>query len=270
MPGLSLFAVRDVVSEPVVLTAWHGHVLLVTLNRPSVSNGLDVELLEAFSNVWVDAASTQCRAVVLTGAGRNFCGGADLSARRANVGAAELRNIFHPPYLAMASCQKPIIAAVNGAAAGGGLGLALAADLRIAAENARFVPGWVQIGLVPDLGASWFAPRVIGEARAFAWFASGRQLLAAEALAIGLVNEVVPAGGLIEAALQRAQTLADQPGDAVVLTKRLLAASRANGLADQLEAEIRFQDIALAAPTRAEQVAARMARFAKPKAAPFT
>jgi 2-(1,2-epoxy-1,2-dihydrophenyl)acetyl-CoA isomerase len=255
-------------TEAVLLTAWHGHVLLVTLNRPSVSNGLNADLLEAFSKVWLDAASAQCRAVVLTGAGRNFCGGADLAAQRSDAGAAELRNAFHPPFLAMAACQKPVIAAINGAAAGGGLGLALASDMRIAAEDARFVPGWVQIGLVPDLGASWFAPRLIGEARAFAWFVSGRAMPAAEAMAIGLVSEVVPAASLVETALQRAQALADQPGNAAALTKNLLAASRHSGLADQLEAEIRFQDLALAAPRRTEQVAARMARFAKAKAAP--
>jgi 2-(1,2-epoxy-1,2-dihydrophenyl)acetyl-CoA isomerase len=251
--------------EPVLLTAWHGGVMLVTFNRPAVSNGLNIALLQAFSKLWADAAAEQCRAVVLTGAGRNFCGGADLSTPRPNGVAAELREAFHPPYLAMAACQKPIIAAINGAAAGGGLGLALAADIRIAAEDARLVPGWVQIGLVPDLGGSWFAQRLIGEARAFEWFATGRQMPASEALAIGLVNEVVPAESLVAAALRRAQTLAEQPGNAVTLTKRLLAQARGNGLADQLEAEIKYQELAIAAPRRTEQVAARMARFAKPK-----
>jgi 2-(1,2-epoxy-1,2-dihydrophenyl)acetyl-CoA isomerase len=250
-------------TESVLQTAWHDNVMLITLTRPSVSNGLNPELLQAFSKVWAEAAAERCRAVVLTGAGRNFCGGADLAAPRTNTGAAELREVFHPAYLAMAACRKPIIAAINGAAAGGGLGLALASDIRIAAEDARLVPGWVQIGLVPDLGASWFAPRLIGEGRAFAWFASGRPMPAAEALAIGLVSEVVPATSLVETALVRAQALAGQPGDAVALTKRLLAESRGSGLADQLEAEIRFQDLALAAPHRAQQVAARMARFAK-------
>jgi 2-(1,2-epoxy-1,2-dihydrophenyl)acetyl-CoA isomerase len=254
-------------TESVILTEWHDNVLLVTLNRPSVSNGLNPALLQAFSKVWVEAEAERCRVVVLTGAGRNFCGGADLSAQRQNTGASELRDVFHPSYLAMAACCKPIIAAINGAAAGGGLGLALASDIRIAAEDARLVPGWVQIGLVPDLGASWYAPRLIGEGRAFAWFASGRAMPAAEAHAIGLVSELVAPENLVETALARARALAEQPGEAVALTKRLLAASRGNGLADQLEAEIRLQDVALAAPSRAAQVAARMARFAKAKAA---
>jgi 2-(1,2-epoxy-1,2-dihydrophenyl)acetyl-CoA isomerase len=249
--------------NPVILTAWHGAVLLVTLNRPGVSNGLNPALLEAFSKIWVAAASPACRAVVLTGAGRNFCGGADLSLSWGDKGGMELRNSFHPPFLAMIACQKPVIAAVNGAAAGGGLGLALAADIRILAEGARLVPGWAQIGLVPDLGASWLAPRLIGEARTFEWFASGRAMPAAEALAIGLVNEVVPPEALVERALQRAQALAAQPGNAVALTKQLLGESRKNGLADQLEAEVKFQALAIAAPERDAQVAARMASFAK-------
>jgi 2-(1,2-epoxy-1,2-dihydrophenyl)acetyl-CoA isomerase len=249
--------------QPVILRAWHGKVLLVTLNRPHVSNGLNPELLAAFSQVWAEAASPDCRAVVLTGAGRNFCGGADLSAIQAGQSSTDLRDVFHPPFLAMAACQKPVITAINGAAAGGGLGLALASDIRIAADSARFVPGWVQIGLVPDLGGSWFAPRLIGEARTFEWFASGRPMPAAEALGIGLVSEVVPAENLVERALQRAQALAEQPGEAVALTKRLLALSRKNALAEQLEAEVEWQALAIAAPTRAEQVAARMASFKK-------
>jgi len=260
--------VTEVDEQPVILRAWHSAVLLVTLNRPRVSNVLNSELLQEFSNIWAEAASAACRAVVLTGAGRNFCGGADLSAPWPDRGGMPLRDVFHPPYLAMAACQKPIIAAINGSAAGGGLGLALASDIRIAAEGARLVPGWAQIGLVPDLGASWFAPRLIGEARTFEWFASGRAMPVAEALGIGLVSEVVPQETLIERALQRAQALAAQPGNAVALTKQLLADSRKNDLAGQLETEVKYQALALAAPERAAQVAERMASFNKTKAKP--
>jgi 2-(1,2-epoxy-1,2-dihydrophenyl)acetyl-CoA isomerase len=249
--------------QPVILKEWHGAVLFVTLNRPGVSNVLNPELLREFSNIWAEASSPACRVVVLTGAGRNFCGGADLSAQWGDAGGMPLRDLFHPPYLAMAAFQKPIIAAINGAAAGGGLGLALASDIRIAAEGARLVPGWAQIGLVPDLGASWFAPRLVGEARAFEWFASGRAMDTAEALALGLVTEVVPRETLVARALERAQALAAQPGNAVALTKRLLAESRKNALAEQLEAEVKIQDLAIAAPERAAQIAAHMASFTK-------
>jgi 2-(1,2-epoxy-1,2-dihydrophenyl)acetyl-CoA isomerase len=202
--------------------------------------------------------------VVLTGAGTNFCAGADLGAARDRPEQMSLRRAFHPPLLALASLAKPVVAAVNGAAAGGGLGFALAADIRILSETARLVPAWVQIGLVPDVGASWFATRILGEARTFDWFSLGAPMSAQRALELGLASELVPESELVDRALARAKALADQPGDAVPLTKALLAQARTNGLADQLEAEVRVQALAHRAPGRTEQVAARMARFAKP------
>lgn len=220
-------------------------------------------MLHALSQAWADAAADKCRAVVLTGAGKNFCAGADLAAATANPGEMDLRRAFHPQLLALAALQKPVIAAINGAAAGGGLGLALAADIRIMAEGARLVPAWVQIGLVPDLGASWYAVRLLGEGRAFDWFASGDAMSTERAALWGVANSVVPAAQLVERALERAEVLAGQPGLAVPLTKRLLSEASANNLAGQLEAEIRAQRQAHLAPDRSEQVAARMASFSK-------
>ncbi len=249
--------------SPTVLTERRGDVLLVTLNRPQVSNALNPDMLRGLSEAWIEAAGETCHAVVLTGAGRNFCAGADLATAAENPGDMDLRRAFHPQLLALAALKKPVIAAINGAAAGGGLGLALAADLRIMSDNARLVPAWVQIGLAPDLGASWYATRLLGEARAFDWFTMGESMSAERALSLGLANEVTPPDALVARALNRAQALAAQPGLAVPLTKQLLAQARRNGLADQLEAEIRIQTMAHATPGRTEQVAARMASFAR-------
>lgn len=246
-----------------VLTSWRDDVLLITLNRPQVSNACDPHLLSNLGAALETAAGPRCRAVVLTGAGKNFCAGADLAAARDQAEAMSLRGAFHPPLLALASLAKPVVAAVNGAAAGGGLGFALAADVRILSRSARLVPAWVQIGLVPDVGASWFATRLLGEARTFDWFSLGAPMNAERALALGLASELAADAELVDRALERAAALAGQPGDAVPLTKALLRQARNNGLADQLEAEIAAQARAHLAPGRTEQVAVRMGRFAK-------
>jgi 2-(1,2-epoxy-1,2-dihydrophenyl)acetyl-CoA isomerase len=248
-------------TSPAVVTERRGAVLLVTLNRPHVSNALNPDMLRALSAAWLEAKDENCRAVVLTGAGRHFCAGADLAAAMERPGEMDLRHTFHPQLLALAALEKPVIAAINGAAAGGGLGLALAADIRIMTDSARLVPAWVQIGLAPDLGASWYATRLLGEARAFDWFTTGDPMAAQRALELGLANEITVLDGLLDRALERAQALASQPGRAVTLTKQLLAQARSNGLADQLEAEVRTQAMAHAAPSRTKQVAARMAKY---------
>ena len=238
--------------------------LLVTLNRPDKANALDPAMLAGLDQAWNEAEHESCRAVVLAASGMNFCAGGDLAAGRAVPQAMDLRRAFHPRMLRLASLDKPVIAAINGAVAGAGLGLALAADIRIFAEDSRMVPAWVQIGLVPDFGASWFAARLIGEARTFEWFATGRVMPAAEALSIGIASEIVPQGVLVERAIALAQTLASQPGNAVALTKRLLAQVRAHGLPEQLEAEAAASAAAHRAPDREKQVTARLASFAKP------
>lgn len=243
-----------------VLTQRDGAVFIVTLNRPEVLNALDVATLHALADTWREAADPEIRAVVVTGAGRGFCAGADLRAPRepARPGGG-LRGTYHPHVLAMAALEKPVIAAVNGPAAGAGLSLAAAADIRVAAEEATFVPAFVTIGLVPDAGAGYFLPRLLGYARAFEWLASGRKLTAAEALAWGLVSEVVPAEKVLPRALQLAHRLAAMPGWAVGLTKRLLERGLRAGLAELLDEEARLQARALAAPGR-EQARAEMVR----------
>lgn len=233
-----------------VITRWEDEVLVVTMNRPHVANALDSTTLNGLLQVFGAATEDRCRALILTGAGKNFCAGADTAAYRRDPSIMQLRSAFHPPLLALAALRKPVIAAVNGAVAGGAIGLALAADIRIMGASARFVPSWIHLGLVPDLGASSILPRLIGSSRAFEWLASGEPMMAERAVALGLANESVPDGALIERALAVAQRLAKKPPFAVAATKQLLADSWSRSFADQLEAEAVQQ--ALAARAQSE------------------
>jgi 2-(1,2-epoxy-1,2-dihydrophenyl)acetyl-CoA isomerase len=250
----------------VVLTERQGAVLLVTLNRPEQLNALNPELLGALAETWHDAGDPEIRAVVVTGAGRGFCAGADLHgfAGSRHPGSGGMRHTFHPHILGLANLAKPVIAAVNGTAAGAGLSVALAADVRMCSETARFVPAFAKIGLGPDCGASYFLPRIVGYPRAFEWLASARPLSAAEALAWGLVNRVVASESLLVEALELATQMADMPGLAVAVTKRLLAHPSAS-LAEQLEREAAAQVEAAAAPGRGAARAAVVAAISSPR-----
>jgi 2-(1,2-epoxy-1,2-dihydrophenyl)acetyl-CoA isomerase len=226
-------------SMAAVETMRDGTVLMVTLNRPEVLNALSVAVHEGLHAAFADARDPSIRAVVVTGAGRGFCVGQDLQefGAGANDVAGHLRATYHPTVMAIRSLEKPVLAAVNGPAAGAGLSLALACDIRLAAEGASFIPGFVGIGLVPDAGGTWFARRVLGQARAFEWLTSNRKLTSDEALAWGLVSEVVPDDGLLARALERAHQLAKLPTRAIWATKRLLDAAETATLAEQLELE---------------------------------
>lgn len=229
-------------------------VLLLTLDRPEVLNALDDATLDELLDAWARAAATDVRAVVLTGAGRAFCAGADLTApsRAPDELAANQRARYNANALAVAALDRPVVAAVNGHAIGAGLALACAADVRIASDRAAFRPAFAAIGAVPDAGASWSIPRLIGHGRALDWFCSSRSIDAAEALAWGLVTEVVARGDLLDRAMARASELATLPGRAVALTKALLGTGAATDLAGQLEREAEAQRIAAADPARAD------------------
>lgn len=238
-----------------------GPVVIVTLNRPAVLNALDDETFDELLVVWEKVAASDVGAVVLTGAGRSFSAGADLSApMRSPEELGENQRIrFNANVLAMAQLSCPIVAAVNGHAIGAGLGLACIADVRIGSEHAVFKPAFSSIGAVPDAGTSWSVPRLIGAGRAFDWFCSNRSCDAAQALAWGLVNEIVPAEELLVTAEARARELAALPQLAVALTKQLLGSKSSPNLADQLEREVAAQQRAAADPARAE-ARARAAR----------
>jgi 2-(1,2-epoxy-1,2-dihydrophenyl)acetyl-CoA isomerase len=226
-----------------VETSRDGAVLTITLNRPDVLNALNTPTHKALAAALKDARGEDVRAVVLTGAGRGFCVGQDLTEFQEAAGdiAARLRDTYHPNVRAIRALEKPVIAAVNGATAGAGLSLACVCDIRIASDAATFVPAFINIGLVPDSGGSYFISRLLGPARAFEWMSSGRRLTAAEAHAWGLVSEVVEADVLPARAAERAAELAAMPTRGIGMTKRLFDAAPTATVEEQLEREAQLQ-----------------------------
>ncbi len=209
------------------------------------------------------------RAVIVTGAGRGFCAGADLRDDTLPGSAPPpppsqyLRYNYNPGLLALASLPKPVVAAVNGAVAGAGLGIALAADVRIASSVAKFVPSFAGAGLIPDMGVTYFAVRTLGYTRAFEWLTGGVAWTASEALQHGLVNQVMEPAELLEAAIERARRLVELPSTALGLTKRALAHAYRASLAEQLEVENELQSLAIADPDRAAARATLMNKITK-------
>jgi 2-(1,2-epoxy-1,2-dihydrophenyl)acetyl-CoA isomerase len=228
---------------PEVETQTKEGVMTITLNRPDVLNAFDDAMQEGFRVALKQARAPEVRAVVLTGAGRGFCVGQDLNAFREEAGdiGERLRTTFNPNVRALHSLEKPVVAAVNGPAAGAGLALACACDLRLAASSAAFVPAFINVGLVPDTGASYFVARLLGYARAFEWLCSGHRLSAADAHAWGLVAEVVDDGRLAARAAEVASTFAALPTAAIGMSKRLLERATVSTLQEQLELEAQLQ-----------------------------
>jgi 2-(1,2-epoxy-1,2-dihydrophenyl)acetyl-CoA isomerase len=235
-----------------------GAVATVTLNRPDKLNALDRatrwELIDALREVAADQA---VRAVVLTGAGRAFCVGQDLAAVEELEHADEtVAGSYNPIVHAIAEMPKPVIAAVNGPAVGAGMGLALACDQRLAADTAAFSCAFGKVGLVPDTAVSWYLVRELGYARAYWFAASGRAIPAAEAHALGLLNEVVPADELAGRAHDLAALLAAGPARALALTKRQFRAVSELSFEAALAVEARHQGEAAAHPDHGEGRAA--------------
>jgi len=219
----------------------------LTLDRPEALNALDRELKEVLLAAIRGAArDAHVRAVVLTGAGRAFCAGQDLREREGSPAslAEELQERYIPLVLALRRLEKPIIAAVNGVAAGAGLSLALACDLRVMAEGATLVAAFGRIGLVPDSGMSWFLPRLVGPARAAEMLMLSDPIDAARAERIGLADRVVPAGAAVTEAQALAARLADGAPLAQALTRRALAYAQEHDLEATLEFETQLQDVA--------------------------
>ena len=243
-----------------------GAVQTITLNRPDKMNAFTRALHGALREALKQARDPEVRAVVITGAGRGFCAGQDLTefGESGDVGAA-LRETYHPNVLAIRALEKPVIAAVNGACAGAGLSLACACDIRIAADNASFVPGFIGIGLVPDAGGTYFIHRLLGASRAFEWMSSNRRLTAAEAHAWGIVSEVVEGDALPARAAELASFYAGLPTRAIGMTKRLFDHADTATLEEQLEHEAQLQAAATQTDDFREGVAAflekREARF---------
>ncbi|WP_155056587.1 enoyl-CoA hydratase/isomerase family protein [Streptomyces blattellae] len=247
--------------ESLIRHTTDNHVRRITLNRPEALNAITPDLREHLIHILSDAsADPAVRAVVLTGTGRGFCAGADLrggasDGRAADDRAADggervagdvartLRLGAQRLISAVLDCEKPVIAAVNGTAAGLGAHLALACDLVLAAESARFIEVFVRRGLVPDGGGAYLLPRLIGPQRAKELMFFGDALTAADAERLGLVNRVVPDGELGKTAREWADRLATGPTRALALTKQLVNASLDTDRTTAFAAEAAAQEI---------------------------
>ena len=235
-------------SDTVLVSASEG-VATITLNRPDALNSFTVELKEALLEAFLQvAADPAARAVVLTGAGRGFCAGQDLR-EHADLLAADdpsplntVERHFNPLALTLATMPKPVIAAVNGIAAGAGASLTFAADFRIAADGAKFLLAFANVGLGLDTGASWTLPRLIGQARATALALLAEPVSASAALEMGLVNAVVPAEELQGAVHELAARLAAGPTAAYAAIKESFAFAATHPLAAALAKEGELQN----------------------------
>jgi len=255
----------------VLLSARSGGVLTLTLNRPERLNSLDGELLAALLEALQEAQDDAAvRCIVLTGAGRGFCAGVDLTqaalhGRSASESVREhLQGQYAPLITLIRELEKPVVAAVNGVAAGAGMSLALACDMRVAAASATFIQAFVRIGLVPDAGSTYFLPRLVGMGRAMELAMLGERVSAADALACGLVNRVVADESLADAVAELAGRLAAGPRS-LGLIKRALYLSLESDLRTQLAHEEDLQALAAATEDFVEGVGA----FLEKRAAEF-
>ena len=243
-------------------------VLTITLNRPDVLNSLNDALRAQLGEALREAEEPSVRAVVVTGAGRAFCVGQDLGELRGRKGeiGALLRDQYHALVLSIRALEKPVVAAVNGPAAGAGLSLACACDIRVASADASFVPAFVSIGLVPDSGGSFFIHDLLGFARAFELMGTGRTLSASEALEWGLVSEVVDADAFPARVSELAAELAAGPTRAIGLTKQLFHRAATSTLEEQLEHEAALQDVS----ARTDDFAEGLGAFLEKRKPTFT
>lgn len=219
-------------------------VATITLNRPESMNAFDTaigqELVDCLSRCSEDA---DCRALILTGAGRAFCAGGDVREMQASMGdrpqllVRQLTIQLHAIISAIRRMNKPVIAAVNGAASGAGFSMALACDLVIAAEGTRFNSAYVLIGLSPDGGMTYFLPRLVGLQRANHLFFSGEFVAAEKGFEMGFVNQVVKEEELMETVYALASRLASAPTLAIAETKQLVNCSLSESLESHLENE---------------------------------
>lgn len=222
-----------------------GGVSVITLNRPESLNALTLAVAGEFKAALAEAVTQGARAIVLTGAGRAFCAGGDLREMQKIASQnGRVEAFFDEPLRELNDCimlirrtPLPIIAAVNGAASGGGCNLALACDVVIAGESARFNQAFVKIGLVPDCGGTFILPRLVGWRRATQLMMTGEVVTAPQALAMGMINAVVADDQLIAQAMAMAEALAAAPTAAIGRIKELLEASANNDYGEQLELE---------------------------------
>lgn len=223
-------------------------VATLMLNRPDVYNALNDEItFELQDALKAVAKDDQVRVVVLTGEGKAFCSGQDLKAAQGDQKRSFLQSLhkrYNPIIRAMRTLPKPIVCRLNGVAAGAGCSLALACDIIVASEEATLIEVFINIGLVPDSGSSYFLPRLTGMAKAFEMCSMGTRVKADQALALGLVNKVVPANQLDQAVKEYTDYYAQAPTKAIGLIKKMLAKSATSSLDEMLDYETYCQEIA--------------------------
>lgn len=249
-----------------ILIRQHNRVGYLTLNRPEVLNSFNEQMhreIAAVLDLW--AVAKDVKVIVISGAGKGFCAGQDLRSRSHAVIAAPdydagtaLEKFYNPLVLKITDMAKPVIAAVNGVAAGAGANLALACDLVVAKQSASFIQSFCKVGLIPDAGGTWNLPHLIGLARAKGLTMLGDKLSAQKALNWGLIWEVYE-DELFEASVTAlAEQLAEQPSSSIALIKQALNRATDNTLAEQLQLEREFQCIAGQSENYKEGVAAFM------------
>lgn len=240
-----------------------GSVAVLTLNHQEVMNAVSIDMLGGLAEALdeIDDKKAEVRCLVITGAGRAFCTGANLQGRdkpksgRSNAGAA-LETAFHPFLRRLRNLHCPIVTAVNGPAAGAGMSFALMGDLILCARSAYFLQAFRRIGLVPDCGSTWLLPRLIGKARSVELSLLGERLPAEKALEWGLINRVYDDAALMEEAMKLARELASGPTVALSLIRKLYWESSENSYEQQLNLEFESQRIAGSAEDFREGVSA--------------
>jgi enoyl-CoA hydratase/carnithine racemase len=241
-------ATQQPVGTQVVLEERAGAIVTLRLNRPDKLNALNIELGRELVHALIRAAEDKSvRAVIVTGAGRGFCAGGDVTLLR----DLRKRNALHEfeqlliagkeICLAIAGMAKPIIAAVNGPAAGGGMNVALACDIRIASDQAKFAQSFSNLGLYPDFGGTYFLPRIVGQSRAAELFWTAELLSAGDALKLGIVSRVIPSAQFDEESKKFAERLASAPVLPVRDSKHAMTGHDRAALTTALDEEIRLQ-----------------------------
>ncbi|WML54552.1 enoyl-CoA hydratase-related protein [Neobacillus sp. PS3-12] len=221
-------------------------VALITLNRPNTLNAFVAQMnREIIQALKAASSKEEVRCIVITGAGRGFCSGQDLSEVDENMDHGQvIRDNYAPMIRQMHLCEKPIIAAVNGIAAGAGFSLALACDFRLLADRASFLNAFINIGLIPDSGNSYYLTRLVGEAKALEISILGEKIPADQALSLGLATRVFSADNFEAEVKQFAERIALMPTKAIGLIKRTIRAAGELSLSDYLEQEAQGQRIA--------------------------
>ena len=236
-------------------------VALLTFNDPRVFNAMGEAMLEEIGDALdvIEDTATGVRALVMTGAGRAFCAGANLQERgagKARPAGMVLESHYHPLLRRLRALPCPVVTAVNGAAAGGGMSFAMLGDIVLAARSAYFLQAFRRIGLVPDVGATWLLPRRVGLARAMELSLLGERLPAEKAFEWGLVNRLCDDDALMDEAMALARELARGPTRSLGLIRRLYQDSAENNFEDQIDLEFRMQRMAGATEDYREGVAA--------------